>query len=175
MKQKQSGKLAPHVKRLEEWFGAEQLPLAAAQKRLRALGCKVSLRDLAEWRRAREQADLQRRLLEMIAEAGQQCRAIETEFGRQAPPELETLIKVHRALVLKLSTQANLAPETLKLVTALMKPVMEWARLQEKRREREFAERKYQDQRAAEQSAGAGESVRPATMEKIERELRLFA
>ena len=67
--------------------------------------------------------------------------------------ELETLIKLHRVLVLKLSLEADGAPELLKLAKDLMKPVMDWARLQEKRKDRALAEQKHRDQLEAQKAA----------------------
>jgi len=107
---------------------------------------------------------------------------VEEEFGNHPPPELETLIKLHRVIILQLSAQMNSNPDAVRWVTALMKPVMDWARLQEQRRERELAERKYRDQVEAQKAAlerevnaaksGGGLSLE--TLEKIERELKLM-
>ena len=174
MKESATGKLGPFVARLEQWFGAEQLPVPEAQRRLKTLGCDVPLNVLTEWRRTREQRALQKQFFSMLKEAGQQCRAIEEEFGRLPAPELETLIKVHRSMVLKLSMQANLTPEALVMVSTLMKPVLEWGRLEEKRRDREFAERKHEEQKAAQHAAKTGNALRTDTRKKIERSMKLL-
>src|ERR1043166_284944 len=113
-------------------------------------------------------------LLAQIAEGARHCKAIEAEFGKNPPPELETLIKVHRVMVLQLSSQKETDRETIGLVTALMRPVMEWARLQEKRKERELAEEKYRAQAEAQKAAKSEGGLSPETLEKIERELRLM-
>jgi len=121
-------------------------------------------------------------LLAQIGEGARHCKAIEAEFGKNPPPELETLIKVHRVMVLQLSSQKETERETIGLVTALMRPVMEWARLQEKRKERELAQEKYRAQVAAQkaaiqrelEAAKADGGLTPETLEKIERELRLM-
>src|SRR5262249_26365541 len=125
---------------------------------------------------------LQEKLLEQISRGAALCREIERGLAGNPAPALETLIKLFRVLILKMSVEANLAPDVLKVVNDLMKPVLDWARLEEKRKEREFAEHKYQEQVAAQQSARAkasqeasGESaLSPETLEKIERELKLF-
>src|SRR3954470_6102835 len=88
-------------------------------------------------------------LLAQIRAAARHCQEVEREFGKNPPPELETLIKVHRAIILQLSAQRDCDPETVRQVTTLMKPVMDWAKLQEQRKERELAEAKYRDQIAA--------------------------
>jgi len=121
-----------------------------------------------------------RQLLDQIAQAARHCQEIEREFGKSPPPELETLIKLHRVIILQLSTQTD--SRAARLVTALMKPVMDWARLQEHRKERELAEAKYRDLVAAQKAALERElnaaktagGLSPETLEKIERELKLM-
>jgi hypothetical protein len=125
---------------------------------------------------------VQEELLAQITHGGRLCLEIEKQFGENPAPELETLIKLYRVLILKFSLEAQVAPELFRLVTDLMKPVMEWARLQEKRRERELAEQKYRDQaeaqkasQAKEQQARSGEAALTSeTIEKIQRELKLM-
>lgn len=85
--------------------------------------------------------------------------------------QLETLIKLHRVLVLKLSLEADARPELLKLAKDLMKPVLDWARLHEKRQDRALAEQERRDQ-AQRETEDRG--LRPETLAKIERELNLF-
>jgi hypothetical protein len=121
-------------------------------------------------------------LLARIGEGARHCKEIEAEFGKNPPPELETLIKVHRVMVLQLSSQKKTERETIGLVSALMRPVLEWARLQQKRKESELAEEKYRAQVEAQKAAMQREleaaksegGLSPETLEKIERELRLM-
>ena len=138
--------------------------------------CESVYEKACDWQQFRRQ------LLDQISAAARHCLEVEQEFGRNPPPELETLIKLHRVLILQLSTQTNSNPETARLVTALMKPVMDWARLQEHRKERELAEAKYRDQVAAQKAALEREvnaakitgGLSPQTLENIERELKLM-
>jgi hypothetical protein len=121
---------------------------------------------------------LQECVLEQIADGAKLCQAVERQLGQHAAPELQTIIQLHRSLVLKLSVQAEADPGLFHLVSTLMRPVIEWARLEEKRKDRELAEKKYRDQVAAQKSekeqSGHGEALSSATLEKIERELNLF-
>ena len=120
----------------------------------------------------------QERLLDRIARAAERCREVEELLGRIPAPELETLIKLHRVLILKFSLEAEVAPELLKLAKDLMKPVLDWARLEEQCKRRELTEQKYRDQVEAEKAArdktNHGEGLTPETLEKIERELKLL-
>jgi hypothetical protein len=179
MKQPKS-KLDPHLERLEHWFGSEHLSLEDAQERLRDLGFNISKPRLSRWWKARQLEIVQNKLLDQIASAARQCQAIEAEFGRNAPPHMHTLINLHRVLVMKLSAQANLAPTLLPLVTNLMRPVLEWARLEEKQKDRRLAEAKFR-RRLADQSAtrlaedaDSEKALTSETLEKIERDLNLL-
>ncbi len=118
-------------------------------------------------------------LLERLGRGAQYCRKIEDQLAAHAGPELETIMKLHRLIILKLSTQAEVRPDLWDILKDLMKPVMDWARLQEQQKEREFAERKYRDQLEATQAEAAAKdnpeaALKPETLEKIELELKLL-
>ena len=130
----------------------------------------------------RRYRELQEKLLEQIAEGAGLCEALEQRFAGNPAPELDLLIKVCRLLVLKFSLEAETSPAVLRLLSDLIKPVMDWARLEEKRKEREFAEQKYREQTAAQRTAdekekreASGENaLKSETLQQIERELKLF-
>ena len=182
MGKRNQSKLEHHAEQLDEWFGQDASTLAEARARLGKLGCPVTPARLSEWRRAREWKRTREQLLNQIAEGARHCAEVEREFGKNPPPELETLIKLHRVMVLQFSSQKDAKRETIGLVTALMRPVMDWARLQEKRKDRELAEQKHRDQVEAQNAASAREletaksegGLSPETLEKIERELKLM-
>src|SRR3989442_1123746 len=117
MSKRKQSKLEEHVEQLDEWFGAEEITLAEARKRLGKLGCSVSLARLSEWRRARQWRRLRQQLLEQIAAGARHCEEVEREFGQNPPPELETLIKLHRVIILQLSAQTDAKPEAARLVS----------------------------------------------------------
>jgi hypothetical protein len=118
---------------------------------------------------------LQEQLLAQIAYAASHCAEIERAFGKNPPPELETLIKVYRVLILKLSAEAQANPDQLKLAISLMKPVLDWERFEDARNERERAEKKDRETQQAARNREAGEdALRPETLEQIERELSLL-
>jgi hypothetical protein len=121
-------------------------------------------------------------LLAQIASGARQCKEVEKQFAENPAPALETIIKLQRVLIMKLSVQANADPALIELVAKLTKPTMEFAKLQEKRREMELAEAKYRDQVARSKremeseisKAKAGGGITAETIEKIERELKLL-
>jgi hypothetical protein len=130
-------KLDAHAERLEEWFLAGKT-LKEAQEQLRLDGCAVSLGRLSAWWQGRQAARQEEELLRQIASGAAQHKAVEAEFARHPAPELETIIKLHRVLIMKLSTQANAEPDLLETLGRLMKPVLEFAKLNEKRLDREL-------------------------------------
>ena len=154
--------LQDHAELLDQWLEQDQLSMSAARRRLAKLGCTVSAGELRLWQAARRQE----LLLGQIARCARECREVEQQLDHYPAPELETIIKLHRVLLLKFSAEANVAPEMLKFVKELMKPVMDWARLQEKRKDRETEQQRRQ--------AGDGDALSAETLEKIERELNLL-
>ena len=118
------------------------------------------------------------RLLRQIAQGAAICKKVERQLAKHPAPRLETLIKLHRLMILKLSLEAEAAPNLFKLVNDLMRPVIEWARLEEKRKDRELAEQKRRDQLEAQKAARdkmpGGDALRPETLARIERELKLL-
>ena len=121
---------------------------------------------------------LQEQLLAQIVEGAGLCVEVERVLGQNPSPQVTTLIKLYRVLVLKICVEAEGAPTLLKLANDLMRPVMEWARLEEKRKERELAEQKYRDQlkKATREKTHdeTAEALTPETLAKIERELSLL-
>lgn len=120
------------------------------------------------------------RMLERFEEGAKICRRIEEQLRSRPVPEMESVIRLHRVLVLKLSVEAEGAPELFQLVNTLMQPLLSWERLAETRKTRELAEQKYQDHRAEEKAEeekanrGPNQGLSPETLETIERELNLF-
>jgi len=68
---------------------------------------------------------LQEDLLNQLAAAAALCRKVEGQLAHNPPPSLDTLLKVHHLLVLKVQAEAEAASETnpklLKLAADLIK------------------------------------------------------
>ena len=123
--------------------------------------------------------ELQEGLLNQIRQTAKLSEEVLALLREHPAPELETILQLHRILVLKLTAEAQAAPELLKWVGLLMKPLMEFARLEETRKRRELAEQKYRDQQAQECAANKQESdkdkaLQPETAQRIEHELHLL-
>jgi hypothetical protein len=134
-KQKQS-KLDPHAEALEEWLrpkerGGKGFTLEQAREQLRLDGTSVSCSRLSDWWSARQSQRMEEQLLAQISSGAQQCRDVEQSFGKNGGVGLETLIKLHRVLILKLATEGNMDSDKLELVNRMMREVQKFARLEQ--------------------------------------------
>jgi DNA-binding phage protein len=122
--------------------------LLEIQAWLKEEGVTASMGRISEFLSSARQSRLQAALLSQIATGAEQCKEVEKQFGKNPAPELETLIKLHRVLILQLSTQGNANPEFLKLADQLMRTAMEFVsgqtKANHKERELRLAEEKFQ-------------------------------
>jgi hypothetical protein len=91
---------------------------------LKEEGVSVAPSTLSVYLESARSARLKQKLLGQITSGARQCREVEQEFAKNPAPELETLIKLHRVLILQLSTQGNTDPEFLKLSDQLTNTVL---------------------------------------------------
>jgi hypothetical protein len=180
MSKERASKLDQYAAELEELFQGGKT-LLEAQTLLATKGCTVSLGGLSNWWSRRQEEILQEKMLERITTGAATCKAVEAEFGKNPAPEVETIIKLQRVLIMQLTTQANVDPSMIKLVAQLTKPSMEYAKLQEKRREIEINERKLRllEDNAAQAKAKLTEMVSAGglsgeTLAKAEAALKLL-
>jgi hypothetical protein len=144
MKQKPS-KLDQFAESLLQMDG-EKKTLADIVAWLKAEGVSVSCSRVSDFLESLRAAQLQERLLNQIASGSQHLQKVEATLAKNPAPELETLIKLHRVLIMKLSTMANVDAELFEIVSSAMKPVMKFAELQEKKASREFDKEKFTHQ-----------------------------
>ncbi len=130
MKEKPS-KLDAHAERLDDWFGVQNMTLDQVREQLLQDGVSVSASRLSKWWQNRRTRLLQERQLNLIASGAQQVREVEKAFSTSKAPELETLIKLHRVLVLDLSTKGIADPKMLELVNRMMRELRQYARLEQ--------------------------------------------
>ena len=120
MSKRKQSKLANYTEQLDEWFGEQELTLAAVRERLAQAGCSVSLARLSDWRMNRDWERRREQLLNQIAAGARHCGHLEEQFGKDPSPELEILIQAHRVIILQLSAQMNSNPDAVRSVTRLM-------------------------------------------------------
>lgn len=133
-------KLDPHTEQLVAWFTpapqGEGLTLDQARGRLLELhGLQVSTGRLSQWWESWQQARLQERVLARITAGAEQSRQIEKQFSKDAPPEVDTIIKLLRVLIMQLSVQATAQPDLLDVVNPIMRSVLNFEKVKQKDRE----------------------------------------
>lgn len=141
MKSKPS-KLDAYAERLDTWFGIDKKSLAEVQEQLRLDGCAVSLSRLSDWWATRLKEKMQAALLGQITSGARQIQEVEKALGKSGAPELETLMKLHRVLIFKMSSQGNADSEMLELVGSMMKAVMQYERLKQYEKQNKLDERR---------------------------------
>lgn len=131
-------KLDAHADRLREW-DALALPILSEGdcmlKRLAALGCSVSASRVSCFLEAQRSQAMQSRLLAQITTGARACKEVEAQFAKTEAPALDTLIQLHRVVIMQLATRAGTDPELIEVMTGAMKPVLEFAKLELKGRE----------------------------------------
>lgn len=135
-------KLDPFAARLTEWFGIEKISLKEAQERLKQDGCTISATSLSEWWSRRQEQMLRDQLLTRIATGSELNRQITAEYQKHPAPELETLIKLFKTLILQLSMSGVTNPGFLEMVPALMRQVLEAQKIGLKTQEISLDERR---------------------------------
>lgn len=137
-------KLDQFTDRIEEWFGAEKITIAAARYRLAGLGCHVSSGRLSQWWSARQQRAMEDQLLARVASGAQLSREIESRFARNAPPEVSTIIQLLQTIILQLGVQGTSDERLLLIASNLLRPVMEWQKLEQSKAEFGLAKERFQ-------------------------------
>ncbi|HVU07654.1 MAG TPA: hypothetical protein VHG89_03830 [Verrucomicrobiae bacterium] len=124
----------------------EKKTIAQIQSWLKEEGCVVSAGSISNYLAGLRQRRLQDALLGQIASGARQSAAVEKQFSKNPAPELETLIKLQRVILLQLSTQANANPEFLELIGNSFKAVLESEKLKLKRAQLYLAREEFEFQ-----------------------------
>ncbi len=147
MRKQRRSVLIPHADALMQ-MDAEKKTYAEMVAWLKREGVICVIPTVPSFLEAERSRRLEAQLLENIMTGAQQCRDVEKQFGENSPPALETLIKLHRVIILRLATQANANPQFLKLADQLLRTVMEYFNSQteiaQKERALRLAEDKFQ-------------------------------
>ncbi len=166
--------LAPHDALLERWIGQENLTYAQAQARLeRDHGLRVSVSALHRWWRRRGQQKIREVVLRNITAGAEATKQIATLAERQGVPELDQLISWVRILIANLATRPDAQVDVDGLVQ-LMRPAMEWAKIQQRgaqlemdRQKLELLKRKAAAAEAAEAVAGDAQLTPDEKMQRF--------
>lgn len=143
MSKQRESKLDRHAETLVQ-MEAEKQTLAQMVEWLQQQGINCSLSSLSRFLEAQRSARLQAKLLHQISSGARQCREVEKQFATSPAPELETLIKLQRVILLTLSTQAGTDPSALELIGNSFKAVMDSEKLKLKREELALARNRFE-------------------------------
>jgi hypothetical protein len=179
----QSSKLDPFAAKLAD-LDAEKKTLPEICEWLLAAGCKVSPSTLSVYLERLRSERRQAKILGLITSGSRQAAEVEKQFARNPAPQLDTIIKLHRVMILQLATQSVDHPELIDITNQLTKTVMDFVSGQTKanlekskinlgERRVKLLESKaaaFDQVKAAVNSGG----ITPETLTKIERELKLL-
>jgi hypothetical protein len=145
MAMERKSKLKPYAERLDQWFGVEHLSIAEVQKKLwEDCSVRVSSGRLSEWWSERQAQQMQDKFLATVASGARQCQEVEKQFGKNPPPDLETLVKMLRVLVMDLTIKGATNPLYLEFADGLIKRALEFAKLQTRQGALELLRSKFQ-------------------------------
>ena len=122
----------------------------------------------------RRAARLQKMMLRLITEGARQTDELERQLASHPPPELETLLKLHRVLILQLTLKAVDGSGRLRVAQELMRPLLQWAQIEEKRRAREERARAADPSRKLTLEEERRQALENETLNLCEQQLRLF-
>lgn len=149
--------LDSHAGDLDLWFRDEKITLKEAAERLKPLGCSVSASRLSQWWAQRQKLKMQADLLANIASGGKFCSELDAAFARNPPPETENLIKMLRVIVMQLAVQGSADSAVLNVAANLTRAILDWAKILEKRADRDFGLKKFHEAMRSKLEAGLDE------------------
>jgi hypothetical protein len=179
MSKPQKSKLDPHAQTLVSMeLEGKTLPEMIAWLKGEGVTCAAST--LSDYLSASRSARREAALLAQITTGARQSKEVESAFAKNPAPELETLIKLLRVLIMQLSTGGVDNPEMLKLGDQLTNTVVHFLSAQtkaaHKERELSLAENKYMRETcklfvawAADKRAGEITNSPASNADKIER------
>lgn len=155
---------------LEQWLILEGVTYANAVRRISdKYGDAVSIKQLHTWLRRYNERQLREKILRNVTAGAEATRQIKAQAERHGVPDLDSLISWVRVLIANLATRPDSDVDVEEL-TSLIKPALEWAKLQHK--ESELAlDRERLDllKRKAEQAEKAEGIVRDETLTPEEK------
>jgi len=179
MKRKAS-KLDSYAEQLRAWFtpadqGGEGLTLSDVRARLADSGFAVSLSRLSTWWSAEQDRQMRDQILGRITSGARLSADLEKRFAKDPPPEIETLLKIFRVLIMQMSLQGQANPDILKLVGPLMTHVMGKLKLDDHAADRDLELRRVTLLEAKAAKADQAEQVEHSALSEAEKAERIRA
>jgi len=163
---------------------AEKKTLADICEWLAAEGCKVSPSRVSEYLERLRSERREAAILSQITNGARQSAEVEKQFHKNPAPQLETIIKLHRVMIMQLATRSVDNPDLIEITNSLTKTVMDFvsgqtkaeiekAKISQGERKLVLLERKAAAFDQVKQAVNSG-GLTPETLTKIERELKLL-
>lgn len=146
-----------YAAQLEEWFDEKtNLTLKEAARRLNELNPELRAEpsNLGRWWSKRLVKKNLEEWLQTIGDASRHCRRVEGEFEANPPPELDTLMKMHHSLIMSSAMKKKPDEGVLDLLTNHLRPSLQWAQVQGKKRGNDLAETRFRESLRTKMEAG---------------------
>lgn len=158
MAKPRESKFTAHAATIVEWFEREpELRLVDAVERLAKLGVKATPGEVSRLLARHRDSQDRDRMLYGIATGAEKCRELDAAFASNPAPELAVLIKLLKNLIINLNLNPETPQDIIDRATSLMKPVLEFAKLEQKQREAELDLEKFRDATRSKVEAGLDE------------------
>jgi hypothetical protein len=173
----QKNKLDAFAQRLADWDEEKKTGKWMVEQ-LRLGGCDTSEASVSRYLRDLRSRKLQERILTKVATGAEHVRKLEAAFAANPAPELETIMRLQRVLVMELATNGQADPKLLGLADQLTRTVLEYTsgktKAAQKQIELEQGERKLKivEQTAAQADAAKKVVESSLTAEQKDAEYR---
>jgi DNA-binding phage protein len=114
-------------------FAAQLADLDAEKKTLPEIcewlaseGCRVSPSSVSVYLERLRSARREAAILSQITNGARQSADVEKQFSKNPAPQLDTIIKLHRVMIMQLATQSVDNPELIQITNNLTKTVMDF-------------------------------------------------
>lgn len=105
---------------------AEKKTLSEMCEWLAAEGCKVSPSVVSVYLERLRSSRREAAILSQITNGARQSAEVEQQFRKNPAPQLDTIIKLHRVMIMQLATQSVDNPELIEVTNSLTKTVMDF-------------------------------------------------
>lgn len=110
----------------------EKKTLAQMCEWLAAEGCKVSVSRVSDYLERLRSSRREAAILSQITNGARQSAEVEAQFNKNPAPQLDTIIKLHRVMIMQLATKSVDNPELIEVANTMTKTVMDFVSAQTK-------------------------------------------
>lgn len=162
MAKERESKFTDHYAALIAWYEEEptrtleQGVVWLAARGVKAHRGEIS-RLLAKHQKERRDREDRERMFAGIATGADKCRELDEAFKANPAPHLALIVGLLKNLIINLNLNPETPKEDIERATALLKPVIEFARIEQKQRDAELNLEKFRDATRSKVDAGLDE------------------